>query len=654
MRTRLAAVLAALTAAVWTAFPAPAHGHAVLTGSTPADGASVQPAPAEAVLSFNEAPDPVLSAVRLLDASGTEVGSGRAQTVAGQGTQLRLPLGTLAQGTYTVTWRVTSTVDGHTTVGTVAFGVGVPAVAQGAVAEARAPAPTGASVAGRWLFYVGVILLLGAAVAGVAVVADPATISRPVLASAWVAAASGLLLTIADYRATAGTSVVEVLTSPTGGKLTAQVVGTLLAGVLVVWACLRQSRSSLAAVGGGAAAAMLARAMAGHANASSARWFTVCVQWVHLVAVGAWVGGLVWLLVALRRGDPGQGRGLVRRFSTVAGATLALVAVSGTARALDEVGGWDALFDTSFGITLVLKVGLFAGLVALGALSRYRHVPPGPGNRTGALRRVVRAEVAVAAGVLGATAVLTGLPPSASVAEASKSRPAAGLVVTGNDYATSVRVRMEVTPGSAGPNRFDATVTDYDSGAAVPADRVSLRFQLRDRPEVAPTMLDLTRDPDSRWRGEGSVLSVDGRWGVTALVQTPTDAVEVPMELVTRPTAAATAAGPAGARPCGDGKPDPSYSVTMTSDPSPPRAEGTTLHLTVRQEGRAVTGARVCLRANMPDMQHPGVNTMAREASGGSYDARLRFSMPGAWQASVTIAEPGRGAVSVPVTIEVS
>ncbi len=92
----------------------------------------------------------------------------------------------------------------------------------------------------------------------------------------------------------------------------------------------------------------------------------------------------------------------------------------------------------------------------------------------------------------------------------------------------------------------------------------------------------------------------------------------------------------------------------MTSDPSPPRAEGTTLHLTVRQEGRAVTGARVCLRANMPDMQHPGVNTMAREASGGSYDARLRFSMPGAWQASVTIAEPGRGAVSVPVTIEVS
>ena len=92
----------------------------------------------------------------------------------------------------------------------------------------------------------------------------------------------------------------------------------------------------------------------------------------------------------------------------------------------------------------------------------------------------------------------------------------------------------------------------------------------------------------------------------------------------------------------------------MASDPDPPRAEGTTFHLTVRQDGRAVTGAKVCVAADMPDMQHPGVNTVARESAPGSYDADLDFPMTGAWAGSVTIAEPGKAAVSMALSVEVT
>ena len=657
-RRLLAVVAGALLIVVSTAWTSvPAHAHAVLTASSPADGASVDVPPTEAHLTFNESPDPVLSVVRVLDPSGTEVEAGQAETVAGQPAQLRVPLGPLAQGTYTVAWRVTSAVDGHTTVGSVAFGVGVPAVAagtDGATAGVRTPAPTAASVAGRWLFYAGVVLLVGAAVVGVVVVSDPAAIPRWALVAAWAVAAGGLLLTIADHRATARTNLGHLFSSPTGEKLTTQVVAIVLGGVAVAWAWLRRSRPSLAAVGVAASAAMLARALAGHANASSVRWFTVGVQWAHLVSVGAWVGGLVWLLVAMRRRDPGQGPGLARRFSSVAALTLAVVAVSGAVRAVDEVGGWDGLFGTSFGTTLLVKLGLFTALVAIGALSRFRHVPVASADRIGGLRRSVRAEVAIAAGVLGATAVLAGLPPSASVAAASRSRSAPGVAVSGHDYATSVRVTLVVTPGSAGPNRFDSTVADYDSGEPVPADSVRLRFELRDHPGLAPAMLDLTRDRDSHWRGSGNMLSIDGRWRVTALVQTPTDAVEVPMELATNAGGPASSAPSVGGGGCGDGRPDPTYSMTVASDPNPPRAEGTTFHLTVRQDGRAVTGAKLCVAADMPDMQHPGVNTVARESAPGSYDADLDFPMTGAWTGSVTIAEPGKAAVSVPLSFEVT
>lgn len=187
----------------------------------------------------------------------------------------------------------------------------------------------------------------------------------------------------------------------------------------------------------------------------------------------------------------------------------------------------------------------------------------------------------------------------------------------------------------------------------MPAETVSLGFRLNGRPDVAATPLELSLDPDSHWRGSGSALSIEGRWLVTALVQTATDAVEVPLELATRDTGPPEAPTSGAGRSCGPGRPDPSYRVTIGSDPNPARAQETTFHLSVHQDGKAVTGAKVCVAADMPGMQHPGVNTVATEASAGTYDVQVKFSMVGDWEGSVTIAEPGKPAVSVPVNFGV-
>lgn len=540
----VAGALWAVVSVTWVS--APAHGHTVLRSSTPADGATVERAPSEAVLTFSEEIDPMLSVVHVLDSSGRQVEVGRSEVVPGTPSQLRVDLGELAQGAYTLAWRVTSAPDGHTTTGSVAFGVRTPAApagAEGGQAVVTIPAPTAASVAGRWSFYVGVVVMLGAAVVGVGVASSAAVISAGLLAAAWVAAAGGLVLTVADQHVSTRTNLADLLSSSTGQKLAVQALAVALAGLGVAWACLRPSRLSLTAVGVGAAAAMLGRALAGHANASSPRWFTVGTQWIHLVAVGAWVGGLVWLLVAMRRGDAGRRPGLARRFSSVATATLAVVAVSGGVRALDEVGAWRRLVGTTFGLTLLAKLCLFAGLVALGARSRVRHVRSASPGRTDGLRRSVQGAVAIAIGALGVTAVLAGLPPSSSLAAASGPNP--------------------VTP--TGPSEGEAPVASGGCGAA---------------------------------------------------------------------------------------QPDPRYSVTIEPETDRAHAEGTTLNLAVRRDGRPVTGARVCVTADMPGMQHPGVSTVASEASPGSYDATLQFSMAGAWEGSITIVEPGRPAVSVPLTFE--
>jgi hypothetical protein len=113
----------------------------------------------------------------------------------------------------------------------------------------------------------------------------------------------------------------------------------------------------------------------------------------------------------------------------------------------------------------------------------------------------------------------------------------------------------------------------------------------------------------------------------------------------------------AGSSPgaCGQGAPaDPSYTVDLVSNPQPPRPEGTTFQLTLRHEGRPITGAKVCLTSDMPDMQHPGLTSVAKEGSGGRYEARLQFGMGGTWRTAVTIAEPDKPVVSLPLTIQVA
>jgi YtkA-like len=110
--------------------------------------------------------------------------------------------------------------------------------------------------------------------------------------------------------------------------------------------------------------------------------------------------------------------------------------------------------------------------------------------------------------------------------------------------------------------------------------------------------------------------------------------------------------GPTGA--CGEGTPDPSYTLTTDSDPNPPRVVGTTFHLTVKHNGTAVTGAKVCVAADMPTMLHAGISETAKEVSGGRYDVDLKFSMDGSWAGTVTIAQPGQRPVSVPLAIQVA
>jgi hypothetical protein len=107
-------------------------------------------------------------------------------------------------------------------------------------------------------------------------------------------------------------------------------------------------------------------------------------------------------------------------------------------------------------------------------------------------------------------------------------------VVTGHDFATSVRVRLVITPGTVGPNTFSALVTDYDTHRPVDATRVSLTFDLRGRSDLGTPVVELSRIRPDLWASSGTVISMDGRWDISSLVQSASGSVQVPLSFLPR------------------------------------------------------------------------------------------------------------------------
>ncbi len=528
-RAVVVSVVALALVGAWTASAVRAGAHAALKRSEPANGQLLDRSPAEIRLSFTEPPDLSLTTIGVVDRTGTAVRTGPVEVAGGDDQTIRVALQDLPDGVYTVSWRTVSATDGHLTSGSFSFGVGVSAADVTPVRQedrARATSPTAAGVAGRWALYAGLAVLFGAAAGGLFAF-GPLSVHRPrLLGGAWTLAAAGVVVTTLDERATVGVSLGTLLRSDAGASLARLAVAVALVGLVALAASLRPGTATLVLLAGTTAAAMAVRAFAGHAGPSVLEG---TLQAAHFAAVGAWIGGLVWLVLAVRRGaEPER----VRRYSTIAATGLAVIVVTGYLRATNELGGfgwWLRAFDNSYGVALVVKLAIVAALVSLGAVNRYRNVRRYEALGARPLLRTVSGELVLAAGALAMTGLLTGLAPQGVVASAGP-RPPAPLVVTGSDFATTTKVRLQISPGTVGPNAFEARVTDYDTGEPVDARKVTLQFSLPERPEVDST-LELERGTNGTWRAGGTSLSLDGTWDVRVLVEGSAGSVEVPLRV---------------------------------------------------------------------------------------------------------------------------
>jgi copper transport protein len=583
----------------------PASAHAELVSAAPGEGARLASPPDAVTLRFSEPVSIDTGYLRVLDRTGKRVDTGPPRHPEGDATTVTVPVqARLPDGGYLVSWRVLS-ADSHPVGGAYSFAVG-----NGAVLTPTGVPDSGAvnGVVGwaftvvRWLGFAG-LALLGGAVFLTACWREGRRVrrARGLVWTGWgLVAGSTVLGLLLEGPYGAGTGLSRLLNGALldatlhttyGRMLWARLM--LLGALAVALAHLLKSLESSPWLEDATALAGLATLAtfggAGHAVAGVQAPLAVFSDTLHLSAMSVWLGGLAIIVTCLLRRVDALAVALPV-FSPIAMGCVATLAVTGTYRSWREIGSWDALFGTTYGRIVLVKIGLLAVLLVLGNASRLwvrrlatapivepstapaaEAVPPpargavlpsasqrvlvpaaggrgggegrgagpddpdgsgdpqsanGPGGsapagaepagaeppwagRLWALRKSVLAELAVAAVVLGFTAVLVAEPP----ARASYARP----VNTTVALAAGSQVQVTVTPAKAGPNEIHVYVLDQAGrtrGTESVAAFARLPGSQYDRLPVA-----LARTGTGHYTGSAVSLPVAGRWELDLTVR---------------------------------------------------------------------------------------------------------------------------------------
>jgi copper transport protein len=519
----------ALAALVVLVLPAsPAEAHAVLLRSTPNADAVVAAAPGEVVLEFTEPVRLIPEKIRIIGPDGGRADVGE-PTVAGRTVAVTLRPGG-PRGTYLVSYRVIS-ADSHPVVGGFTYSVGAPsatAVDAAAGGEDVDPFVEAAIPVAKYLGYAGLVLLVGPAL-GLALL-WPARLSRRgparlVWAGAVLVAVStgaGLLLqapytTGAPITDLTGADLRQVFGSQFGTAHLVRLV-VLAGSALLLVPLLRGAsgvleRTMLALFG---VVAIGTWPLSGHPAGSPAPVLSVLVDVVHLASMAVWLGGLVVLVgFLLRRADERELGAILPVWSRWAAGAVAALLVAGLTQAVIEVGTPGALVGTRYGRLLMVKAGLFAAVVVVAALSRRLVVRRRAAERPGRLRRLVAAELAITAVVLGLTAVLVQTTP-ARTADANETA-VADLPFSATATSPLYSLQVEVDPARVGRNDvhlFAYTadgrpqpVVEWQATAALPARGVE------------PVEVPLLKLTDNHATGQISVPSA-GDWQLRFTLRT--------------------------------------------------------------------------------------------------------------------------------------
>ncbi len=462
--------LAFLLASAVLLTPTTAWAHAHLKRSDPSAGAKLATPPTAIRLWFSEQPELSLTFASLKDSAGRDIPLSPAGS--GEPGQMQIVfriVSNLAPGRYTLTWR-TAASDGHPSHGSFNFAV-TGASGASAVTSSLAPSSTVQSAArpsapamqpntsaameeesddassignsiARAFSFVSLLALIGAVTFRSLILPRARAVSPELreemsARAAWLGLiASAVLIVVALARLGLESQMMNampampgmvgmsardmVMRTEWGLSFRIQLIAAIVALNAFAFA-IRRTRGAWAVASVVAIVLAVTPALGGHA-AASPRFTSLMIiaDFLHVLGGASWLGSLLAVMaigVPIALAVEGTEKwsyveSLVEAFSPFALVSAAIVLASGVFASWIHLERLPALWQTSYGQTLIVKLFLVAATLGIGAYN-FKRVQPELSTERGTwrLRRSAALELGVGFLILLVTGLLTGISP---------------------------------------------------------------------------------------------------------------------------------------------------------------------------------------------------------------------------------------------------
>jgi copper transport protein len=214
---------------------------------------------------------------------------------------------------------------------------------------------------------------------------------------------------------------------------------------------------------------------------------------------------------------------VVPRFSNLALASVIVLLVTGVVATVDHMPALDALWDTSYGVAILVKIGILAAAVVVASGNLLRTKPRLIAARTdaklgppaaGLLRRLVGTETVLVAGAVFVAAVLSSLappPPAFALQNSALAQVGPGRVAQTVKHGGYV-LQVLVTPNkAAAPDSFALRITR--NGLPVRHANVTLTFNHLQM-QMPQQEYQLTETRPGVYSRAAPALIMVGKWGL--------------------------------------------------------------------------------------------------------------------------------------------
>ncbi|MEH7436698.1 copper resistance CopC/CopD family protein [Neobacillus drentensis] len=507
--------------------------HAYIKKSTPSENETLSKPPENVTIEFDEPIQPSYHSIEVFDSEGNRVDQKNGHIDTKNSSIIECDLNdTLPNGTYRIKWRVVSS-DGHPVQGVIPFQIGDEGNNQESSninQESKGYTPEWDLLSIRWLQYVSNACLVGALFFYMFILHKELGTDlwvkdavRKIVKFSFLTLSLSILLSLPlQVTIESGLPWSEVLSIPVlremientlFGKTWIIQIDCLFLLCISTYMVIKKRLDSpillwitfILGIG-----LLLSKSFTSHAAASTNIFFSISLDFLHLVSASIWIGSLLTLATLIPLSKKKESKTLfletIKRFSKWGIVLVIILAATGFMSSLSYIPNLRTLVSTEYGRVLSGKILLFLMMIVF-AMANFLK---GKRRRETGWKSTIWGELTPGLIVLGLSVLLSNLPTAMA---------SPGPFKETKTIQEGTRITFEATPNVIGENSFVVWVKDEKGKPISNIEQVTLTFTSLEM-DMGEDSKIVDKISDGKYGTKGLNFNMTGQWNVQVHVLT--------------------------------------------------------------------------------------------------------------------------------------